>query len=209
MLPAMERRATARPASARAVLLGAEISTIGGDLSTIGSPVPVPPRRPRSTRAREPRRSRRRRWGAAGPAEPSGRPRPGEGEARGRASGPPPLCRSPLCIDSMLGLFRQLRTDPTRARPSRTARRGFQAFSPLKRLVSSRRELDDGGTQRSSEVISASGHLKRLVSSRPELDLIGQQRLRRSPRRLRPRPRLGTVRVRVHPMALKSRIYLV
>ena len=91
--------------------------------------------------------------GAAGPAEPSGRPRPGEGEARGRASGPPPLCRSPLCLDSMLGLFRQLRTDPTRARPSRTARRGFQAFSPRKRLVSSRRELDDGGTQRSSEVI--------------------------------------------------------
>ena len=38
MLPAMERRATARPASARAVLLGAEISTMG---RSIGSPVPV------------------------------------------------------------------------------------------------------------------------------------------------------------------------
>ena len=125
-------------------------------------PATPPPQHTRA-RAREPRcrgadggagsRGQLARAGAAGPAEPSGRPRPGEGEARGRASGPPPLCRSPLCIDSMLGLFRQLRTDLTRARPSRTARRGFQAFSPRKRLVSSRRELDDGGTQRSSEVI--------------------------------------------------------
>ena len=159
MLPAMERRATARPASARAVLLGAEISTMG---RSIGSPVPVPPRRPRSTRARAranravaaPTVGRGRADNSRARAPPGQRSRPvGRGRARGRASGPPPLCRSPLCIDSMLGLFRQLRTDPTRARPSRTARRGFQALSPRKRLVSSRRELDDGGTQRSSEVI--------------------------------------------------------
>ena len=167
MLPAMERRATARPASARAVLLGAEISTMG---RSIGSPVPVPPRRPRSThaRAREPRCR-----GADGGAPPGQRSRPvGRGRARGKRGGERPVPRPSAgrpcvlirCLDYFVNYVR-IRPARDRVGPHGAAFRLSALESVSCRVVASLMTEALRGHQRSSEVIRSS-KASRVESSR-------------------------------------------
>ena len=174
----MERRATARPASARAVLLGAEISTMG---RSIGSPVPVPPRRPRSTRARAranravaaPTVGRGRADNSRARAPPGQRSRPvGRGRARGKQGGERPVPRPSAgrpcvlirCLDYFVNYVR-IRPARDRVGPHGAAFRLSALESVSCRVVASLMTEALRGHQRSSEVIRSS-KASRVESSR-------------------------------------------